>query len=159
MTEAAFHVKAMRRECIDRTGAQTGATRAPDAWACSGCRTRRLNPFMDEECAAVGVPKTPAWMDEQSNRRGVKAFGAPSPALKGMPRGAIERKEGRGRELCGHGVNDAPRPAVERIGLAIAHFWGVPEKPPLMWTHKAQEHDRSRRTGSEVRRLRLPLRE
>ena len=77
---------------------------------------------------------------------------APRPALKRPVRRTAERIERARAEFGRQRVDDAPAPAVERIGAAVLGFRRSGERRPAAPTGKADERDRR-----DVGELAVPL--
>jgi len=69
-------------------------------------------------------------------------LGAHRPALKRPVRRAVERVESARAEPDRQRVDDAPAPAVERIGGAVPRLRRSRERRPAAPTGKADERDR-----------------
>src|SRR5215469_6990435 len=73
----------------------------------------------------------------------MKRFRSLRPALKWRPGGTIKRKDRLRAQLRCERIDDAARPAVERMGLAIGAFGRGAKCGPVSPTHEADKHERS----------------
>src|SRR6266568_324124 len=81
--------------------------------------------------AAVTVPEAPVRMDQHAERRAVHRLRSRRPALEGQPRRAFERIKRHGTEVERQPANDAARPAIERVRVAVQSFRRRGKSRPL----------------------------
>src|SRR5437764_14892669 len=116
MTGAGIDVIALGAEGADRTGAEAGFRAAPIARAVVAGWRRHCPEFGKGEGAAIAVPEAPTGVDQHAERRAMDRLRLHGPALERQPGRALEGIERLGPELGRERGDDAPRPAVDRIG-------------------------------------------
>src|SRR5260370_23983091 len=143
MTGAGLDIIALEGEGADRTRGETRLRRAAVAgtWALDALRQRHA--LGESERAAIAVPEAPIPVDQHAQRRAMHRLRLHGPALERQPGRALEGIERVGAERGRKPVDDAPRPAVERIWPTVGSFRRGCENRPLCPPDEAREHQRA----------------
>ena len=161
MGAAGVRVVTARRECIDRTRAETrliGARRARrHGGADFGQSGHRLG---EQEGSSVGVPQAELTVDQQPDRRLPDIVGTLRPALERLERFVAGVHERRAERLGDRGQR-RPRPVVERVGTAdvVRRRSRGHIAPPMLPTITTHPHrspvGHRQRISRDRRRIRL----
>ncbi len=132
MGDAGGHVVTRRTESIDRARRQARNLPAQlfaraRHTACPG--GGRVNAFGESQRATIGVPQAPVGVDQDAERGGMDGLGLLRPALERQEGWAAEGEERRRAEPVRQPTDHTPRPAVERIGLAVGCLRRIGERP------------------------------
>src|SRR5260370_9589027 len=151
MTGTGRDVIALEAEGADGARAEARLRRAGIAG------TRAIDPLGqgealgERERATVTVPEAPVRMDQHAERRAVRRLRSRRPALEGQPRRAFERIKRHGAELERQPTNDAARPAIERVRVALRSFWRRGESRPLAAPPEPRPYARAPRRAIRAR--------
>lgn len=136
-----------------------GNERAHRAGIAAGRRTRiagsaggigQGEPEGEGEGGAEGDEEAAPVMDEKADRRDRAGAARQRPADEGMEGRSAEGIEDGGAEALSDGIEDAPRPAVERIGRAVARLGALPEERPEPVAIRSREDQREAAFGRTV---------
>ena len=133
-------------ECVDRARRQAGPRLTTRARTHARYGRRQFDHVRQQERSAVGMPQTPLWVDQQSDRAWMNRLAAERQALEGQWRcGGSARINVECVELVRERADYAPRPAVERIRQSIPCLRSTHEVFPLQTTGESeQDHGQGR---------------
>lgn len=139
--DARTELECARAEGIDRARREARLRLATCARMHARCGRRQLHQERQQKRSAVGMPQTPPWVDQQTDRALMHRLAAQRQALKGQwSRGGSARIDVDRVEFARERSDRAPRPAVERMRQSILRLGSASKVIPLQTTGESEQH-------------------